>query len=572
MRENWESVLCDSLEKIQPVGEPRPIDPAAARFAFRGEVVSVQVAVIPPSGIDPVGLPPVVVAVHTGDDAIVSTISTVELVPVEVPAFEGHDDGYLFDKPGLYPDLLRPGASIRPVAGQWRAAWITLQPAPDASAGPVDVRIDLSLADDAPFATHRLRLEVIATELPPLDIVNTHWFHVDGLASFYGTGVFDEEHWAAIGAFLEAAAGMSVNSVLTPVWTPPLDVAPGATRLPAQLIDVEVEEPGRYRFDFAALRRWIELCRRSGMRYLEMPHLFTQWGATAAPAIYARVDGETRQIFGWSTAADAPEYRTFLEQLLPTLLEYLEEAWGLERVLFHISDEPGARTLESYRRARAVVADLLDGVTVIDALSDIEFYLRGLVALPVVATDAAEPFLDAGVDPLWLYYCVGQATDVSNRFIALPSARNRVLGAQLYLAGVRGFLHWGFNFYNAALSTHPIDPFADTCAGGGFLGGDAFIVYPGDRGRPWPSIRYRVFAEAMDDHRAFSLLERLKGRDEARALIDPDGQLSLRAYPSDPGFYHRMRERVARSVRDTLRDARAMRRTSEHGGSGVAET
>jgi hypothetical protein len=120
----------------------------------------------------------------------------------------------------------------------------------------------------------------------------------------------------------------------------------------------------------------------------------------------------------------------------------------------------------------------------VDALSDFDFYSSGIVPLPVVATDAVKPFLDAEVENLWVYYCVSQNRNVANRFITLPSARNRVLGHQLFAFGVQGFLHWGFNFYNSYLSIRPIDPFRDTCAGGAFPGGDPFIVYPGaDGGR-----------------------------------------------------------------------------------------
>ena len=44
-------------------------------------------------------------------------------------------------------------------------------------------------------------------------------------------------------------------------------------------------------------------------------------------------------------------------------------------------------------------------------------------------------------------YCVSQKRDVANRFIALPSVRNRVLGKQLFVHEAPGFLDWGFNFW-----------------------------------------------------------------------------------------------------------------------------
>jgi hypothetical protein len=231
------------------------------------------------------------------------------------------------------------------------------------------------------------------------------------------------------------------------------------------------------------------LCRSHGIRTLEMPHLFTQWGALATPAIYVEHGGRMHRRFGWDVPATDPSYRALLEQLIPALRAVLDTEWGLGQVIFHISGEPTADMVESYGAARSVVLDLLDGCVVVDALSHFELYEKGLVPIPVVATDAAQPFLDAEVAPLWLYYCVGQHRDVSNRFISLPSSRNRVIGTQLYLAKAAGFLHWGFNFYNSVHSTRPINPFLDTSAGGGFLAGDSFMVYPGPDGVPFPCRR-----------------------------------------------------------------------------------
>ena len=58
-------------------------------------------------------------------------------------------------------------------------------------------------------------------------------------------------------------------------------------RTTVQLIDVYQEENG-YTFSFEKLERWLELCERCRIRYLEFSHLFTQWGAGHAPKIMAR--------------------------------------------------------------------------------------------------------------------------------------------------------------------------------------------------------------------------------------------------------------------------------------------
>ena len=67
-----------------------------------------------------------------------------------------------------------------------------------------------------------------------------------------------------------------------------------------------------------------------------------------------------------------------------------------------------------------------------DALSDYEFYEKGLVSQPVCAVNHIQPFLEKRPEKLWGYYCTGQYVDVTNRFIVQPGYRTRILGTQMY--------------------------------------------------------------------------------------------------------------------------------------------
>lgn len=523
------------------------MDATIGFHAFRGETVSVQIAVRPPSLVGGGRLPHVLLDKIALPAGVRAEVGVVDLVPATFLAFDGHDAGYLRDTAGLYPDPIRPlgHEPVEPFVGQWRAFWIDFVVADDADASTVSVAITLRTTDGAEIGTHAVDLEIIGEILPALGLVNTHWFHCDGLALHYGVEVFSEEHWAIIDRFMGMAADIGINSILTPVWTPPLDTPHGAVRLPVQLLGIRWSSSGGYAFDFTNVRRWISLAHAHGIAYLEIAHLFTQWGATSTPAIYVEQDGVTQRRFGWDVAATDPSYRRLLEALLPELRAVLDEAWGRDRVFFHISDEPHGDQATTYLAARQTVDDLLDGCTIIDALSDFELYTSGTVPIPVVATDAAEPFLAAGVDPLWLYYCVGQNTDVANRFIGMPSSRNRALGAQLYVTGAAGFLQWGFNFYLSWDSSRVIDPFQTPDAAGGFPAGDPFLVYPGPGCVPWHSLRSRVFAEAVNDVRLMQLVRDVAGDDVVRGIVDPDATLTLKHYSLDPDHYRRMRAALA---------------------------
>ena len=126
---------------------------------------------------------------------------------------------------------------------------------------------------------------------------------------------------------------------------------------------------------------------------------------------------------------------------------------------------------------------------------------------------------------------MAQRNKVANRFMAMPSHRNRVLGCQLYKNRIRGFLQWGFNFWFSEGSTRVIDPYRETDAGGAYPSGDAFVVYPLDEnGQVVTSLRLHVFRDSLQDLRALELLESLTSREETEALLkDIDG---FTEYPS----------------------------------------
>jgi len=532
---------------VLPDEQPREFNDSIPLIGFLGETASLQVAVLPPYLADTVRIEPLQVRLRT-PEGVRGRISTVELVPVSLPAFEDADEHYLRTAPTLLPDLLRPAddGMLTPVPGQWRAAWIDIDVSDDATPGDHFVEVDIRSTTLGSIQRWTVPMHIPRSRLPELDIPHVEWFHTDGIADYYGYEVFSEDHWAAIDAFLASAERAHVNAILTPVWTPPLDTQQGGTRTPTQLVDIRDRGDERYEFGFAKLRRWIGLCRTHNVRYLEIPHLFTQWGAHATPAIYVSTENGTEHRFGWHVEATDPAYRRLLEQLIPALRAVLHEEWDSSRIIYHVSDEPTPEDLDSYRAARAVIEDLLVGAVVVDAISDLSLFESGVVPVPVVANDHAQSFLDAGVPPMWLYYCVAQNRNVANRFIALPSVRSRVLGAQLFRTNAAGFLHWGFNFYNSSLSRGLIDPFADTCASSSFLGGDAFLVYPGPHGQPLESLRHRTIAEAFLDYRALDAVRRAHGSQAAQAICDQDGRLALDSFSYDADHY---REALARAAR-----------------------
>lgn len=556
----WNAMLCDDLEKVFPRRQPRAMDLGLPLTGFLGERVSFQVAVEVPWTAW--GFPNDEIAVEVTCPGATVDLSRVRLVPVTMPAYANHDENYLDDQPGLYPDLLEPGSTgpqEMKVFG-WNSFWIDLtldQP----EVGPVQVTVTRREREWPTRPTDRVHelldaridVEVTPRTAPETPIRHIAWLHADGLATHYGTETWSEEHWTAVDNHIRSAAEMGVTSVLTPIWTPPLDTRPDTNRRNVQLLGIWHDEDG-YQFSTELLDRYVGLLVRHGIRDVEVPHLFTQWGASRTPQIWVDTADGPEQRFGWHVAATDPAYRELLAELVPFLREHLGATFGNDHVLWHISDEPSEHHLETYRAAKASVADLLEGAVVLDALSSPQFAAE--VDHPIVATNHVKDFLEAGLEVPCVYYCVGQSLAVSNRFIAQPAVGHRHLGAQMFVQRADTFLHWGYNFYNTQDSIESVDPFTDTCAGGHFPGGDPFVVYPGPDGEVWYSTRHRVLATLSADQRVMAWAEELLGREAVVALIDPKGEYSgTRGYEAawpEPDDYRRRRLKLDRAVRAAL--------------------
>ncbi|MBQ4272048.1 MAG: aminotransferase class V-fold PLP-dependent enzyme, partial [Clostridia bacterium] len=144
--------------------------------------------------------------------------------------------------------------------------------------------------------------------------------------------------------------------------------------------------------------------------------------------------------------------------------------------------------LASYKKAAKILREAFPDFNNLDALSEIEFYKKGLVKTPVCCEDKADIFRKQ-VDHFWTYYCCGQVDNLlPNRMFSQPSLRNRVLGILLYKYDAEGFLHWGHNFWYSQYSKYEINPYKVTDAGNAFPSGDAFVVYPGKNGEPLNSL------------------------------------------------------------------------------------
>ena len=459
------------------------------------------------------------------------TVRSVGNVPSELPVYESDCEFCERNEPGLFPDVLFPIENNRVLIKRqnFYALWITVDLPKDTDAGDYEIKIKLK-KDGETISESIFGLHVINAVLPEQKLIYTQWFHSDSIANYYKIPVFCEKFWALVESFIKAAVHTGVNMLLTPVFTPPLDTEIGGERLTVQLVDVKLEN-GKYSFGFNRFIRWVRLAQKCGIKYFEISHLFSQWGAKYTPKIVAEVNGSQKRIFGWETSADSIEYAEFLSAFIPQLIKVIRSL-GIEKsTFFHISDEPNEDQIESYSMAKSTVAPLLEDFPIIDALSDYSFYESGIINNPIPCTNDIESFIEKGFPHPWTYYCCGQGGKLSNRFFGMPLSTTRIIGFQLFKYGIEGFLQWGFNFYNSQYSLRSIDPFAVTDADSAFPSGDSFTVYPGKSGAI-ESVRSEVFFQALQDMRALTLLCDRIGKKRTIAAVEADfGIITFFDYP-----------------------------------------
>ncbi|NDU78432.1 neuraminidase NanP, partial [Actinomadura sp. DSM 109109] len=188
-------------------------------------------------------------------------------------------------------------------------------------------------------------LEVVSVTGAVASFHHSEWIHVDALQAWSDVEAFDERHWDLIDKAVELAASAGVDTLFTPVLTPPIDVDPTSPPLATQLVVVH-RQGDRWSLDFDRLDRWSRIARRHGITHLEFSHLFCQGEVDRPADVY---DANGNHLFGSHLSTEG--YRDFLAILLPALDQWSRRHGWSDALYWHVSDEPRANQYTSYRKA-----------------------------------------------------------------------------------------------------------------------------------------------------------------------------------------------------------------------------
>jgi hypothetical protein len=414
--------------------------------------------------------------------------------------------------PGYVPDPLFDESETLLAPGEVQSFWLTVTVPAEQEPGDYEITVRLQVGERARDLTATLTVSPVVLQ-PRQNFPVTHWFYADALCDWYQVAPWSAGFWPLVRKYFANFRAHGSDTLLTPLFTPPLD----GVKRPTQLLHV-TRQGRRYVFDWRTVERWIATARACGIEQFEWSHFFTQWGVQHALRIYHEQGLDERLLWPPDTGATSDTYRDFLGQLLPELHSFLQRKRLLGKSFFHVSDEPhGEQHRANYIAARSLLRELAPWMQVMDALSEVEYGRGGLTDMPIPSIRVTRQYYDEGI-PSWTYFCCGPRGDYLNRLLDTPLAKMRYAGWLFHRFQREGFLHWGYNYWYQSQTRQLIDPFTvtDGLAWPGWAYGDTFLVYPGPQG-PLDSLRHEVFAESLQD---LALLQTCGVDPEGRELAD----------------------------------------------------
>ncbi len=190
----------------------------------------------------------------------------------------------------------------------------------------------------------------------------------------------------------------------------------------------------------------------------------------------------------------------------------------LPKVLQHLADEPIDSNARSYTQLAKTVKTVAPGLRIIEATMTAKMFPDADIIVLLLSDvnkfrKEITQFLKTPGKQVWFYTAMHPQGDWANRFIEQPAMKTLLLPWIAFKYNLNGYLHWALNFWID-------DPYKDaSIAPYNLPGGDAYIVYPGNKSFN-PSLRFLVFRNGLSDVAILSLLKGYSPKDAQRITDD----------------------------------------------------
>lgn len=416
---------------------------------------------------------------------------------------------------GYFPDPIFTDTALNITAGEPQPVWITIPVPKDANPGLYhgSVRISGLASGKARYKTHNFLIKVYPVTITETSLWVTNWIHhTPESLSFLNGGkpviFYTERYWQLIELIAQRIKGTGQNVIMLPVQT---------------LVQYKIDG-NKYSFDFTYLDRMVSIYQKAGvLKRMAGSHVGYRMGNWTSQFGVDVPLAENGKISMHRMSIDDQRAKNYLDQFFPALMAHLRIRGLDKNYIQHVSDEPVAENIASYKAIAAYVKKLIPGTKIIDA--NIGSDLIGSIDVWVPVLDQLhkeysfyQKRQEAG-DEVWFYTCLGPQGNYANRFIEQPLIMPRLLHWLNYKYGITGYLHWGLTAwhmpYRKDLYKDVTGMFDD---GNVVPGGDSYIIYPAYN-KLYSSIRLEAMRDGINDYELLKQLEK-KDADLAKRIIN----------------------------------------------------
>lgn len=482
----------------------------------------------------------VIVSESEQNDIIFST-GSIELVPATHQSVNMGNRTIRCTLPGELPEYISP-KPIKIVFRQTRSFLITAKTSSETKPGAYNYMVKIIFEDhangnpdflEAPLTVivHNVTLRKACDS----DYKYVNWINGCGINPFemdsfiemneavYGIKAYSDEWYELLGNYAMAIKNQRMNTLSVPLF---------------ELLyrDLKFDGDGNYNFDFTLFDRFIETFIKYGeVKYFTGMHLVMRTTATpegkstdwedhlnAELITWTFVNDNGKAKLGWEKLSDEKAW-IHLEKLLTALYNHLK-AKNLDIYwMQHISDELDTQEqFEMIRKVYVSVKEWFPTIKCLDATRDKSLVTLGrTLDIHVPQIDVhdkrAEEYseINNNGNEVWTYTCLKPQFNYMSRLDDFQLICTRLIHWYNYLHGVKGYLHWAWNFWQ--LGNVPNNPFADACLNEWPL--DAWIVFPDIENRSvFETMRSHANTDGIEDYELLRICEE-KNREKTRDIV-----------------------------------------------------